>query len=159
MMVLLLGSPSGRDSRPAVAPATRTWRPVRGCRRRTRSVDAAAQVDALATYPEHLRDVSKVERLLERCQHFDMTPVDPPMALQWIFTEASGGLFPGHGSECLVGLGTVPLGGQKIVGTMLLDDADGGVASGVQRIEGKHRATDRNHLQQCPDRRQFAVPP
>ena len=40
---------------------------------------------------------------------------------------------------------------------MLLDDTDGGVASGVQRIQGDHCATDRNHLQQCPDRRQFAV--
>ena len=118
---------------------------------------AAFQVGALAPYPEHLRDVGKVERLLERGEHFDMAPVDTPMALLQVLGEAPGSVVPRHGSECLEGLRTVPLDGQEIVGVMLLDDADGGVACRVQRIQGDHLTTDRNYLQQCPYRRQFAV--
>ena len=40
---------------------------------------------------------------------------------------------------------------------MLLDDAGGGVAGGVQRIEGEQRAADGDHLQQCSDRRELAI--
>ena len=40
---------------------------------------------------------------------------------------------------------------------MLLDDAGGGVAGGVQRIEGEQRAADGDHLQQRSDRRELAI--
>ena len=112
---------------------------------------------ALAAHPEHLRNMGIVDRLFRRRQHFDMATVDAPMALLRVFTEAPGSLFPWHGCQRLVGLGTVLLDGQQIVGAMLLDDAGGGVAGGVQRIEGEQRAADGDHLQQCSDRRKLAI--
>ena len=110
----------------------------------------------LAPYPEHLRDMGKVERLVERGEDWNMAPVDTSMALLRVLGEAPVSVLPRHGSECLEGLRTVPLDGQEIVGGMLLDDTDGGVACRVQRIQGDHRTTDRNYLQQCPNRCQFA---
>ena len=47
------------------------------------------------------------------------------------FLKRPPSLFPRHGCQCLVGLGTVLLDGHQIVGATLFDDAGGGVAGGV----------------------------
>ena len=126
--------------------------------RRGEAVDVLGGGGAVATLPrvgplagdaEDLGDVGVVDEALGRGQDGDGALLDAPVRLADRFPEVAGRVpLPVEGAEELVGFGGVLLDGHQVVGGVGGDDEAGGLARGVQRIDGEQMPRDRHLFEQ-----------
>ena len=106
----------------------------------------------------HLLDLRVVEHAGHGFHGLDVALLDAAMALGELLAEARRGvLIPVDGVERCVGLGSVALDRQQIVGVVAVQDGGGGVAGGVQSIEGDHRTADVGVLEEGEDGRDLTT--
>ena len=106
-------------------------------------------VGPLAGDAEDLGNVGVVEEVSGRGQDGNGALLDAPVRLAVRFLEVAGRVpLPVDGAEELVGFGGVLLDGHQIVGGVGGDDEVGGLARGVQRIDGEQAPRDRHLLEQ-----------
>ena len=115
-------------------------------------IDAGLEGVAVADDPKHLLDLRVVEHAGLGFHGLDVALLDAAMALAGLLAEARrGGLIPVDGVQRCVGLGSVALDRQQIMGAVAVQDGGGRVTGGVQSIEGDHRTADVDLLQEGSD--------
>ena len=124
------------------------------------AVAPVAGVGPAAGDAEDLGDVGVVEEAWERGQDVDGALLDAPVGLADGFLEVAGRVpLPVEGAEELVGLGGVFLDGHQVVGVVGGDEEAGGLARGVERIDGEQPPRDRHLFEQGFGRPRSRRPP